>query len=168
MDKEPIIFILICWMTFCLYKFIQEIISDIKESKLILKSTYPKLIKEVLYYCAPIYKAHQIKYYPLHQISYYPSKKRLGYYDPSLKKLVIHINSHDGSESSKIRQIVHTTLHEIKHHIQHQKNPDFKNYAFYSKKLSYQKNPFEIDSNAFADKHTDDCIKYLKERGILE
>ncbi len=168
MNKELKIALLVCWMIFCLYKLIQEIIKDYKVSKITLKSTYPKLIKEVLYYCAPIYKAHKIKYYPLHQISYYPSKKRLGYYDPSLKKFVIHIKSHDGSESAKLRQIVHTTLHEIQHNIQHQTNPDFKNYEYYSKKLSYQKNPFEIDSNAFADKHIDDCIKYLKERGILK
>lgn len=168
MNKELKIALLFCWMFFCLYKFIQEITKDYKKNKLALKSTYPKLIKEVLYYCAPIYKAQKIKYYPNAEISYYPSKKRLGYYDPSLKKLVIHIKSHDGSVSAKLRQIIHTTLHEIKHHIQHQTNPDFKNYELYSKKLSYQKNPFEIDSNAFADKHTDDCIKYLKERGILE
>ena len=57
--------------------------------------------------------------------------------------------------------------HEMKHNIQHLKDPGFKNYDMYSKKLTYQKNPFEIDSNAFADKELDSCIQYLKTKGIL-
>ena len=167
MNKDLKIFLLICWMAFCAYKLVDEIIKDYKASKLSLKSSYPKLVQEVIYYCSEIFKQHKIKYYPLHEISYYESKRKLGSYFVKQKKIVIYIKSHEGSESEKIRQIVHSTLHEVRHHIQLVTNPDFKNYDNYSKKLSYQKNPFEIDSNNFADKHLDDCITHLKQKNIL-
>ena len=167
MDRFFIGCFLIGFFLLCIYKFIQGVIQAINGPSLKLNSSYPKLVQEVIYYCGPIYKDQKIKYYPNHEISYYESKKRLGCYYSHQKKIVIHIKSHHGSESQKIRDIIHTTLHEIRHHIQHLKDPEFKNYDNYSKRLTYQKNPFEIDSNAFAANELDACINHLKSKGIL-
>ncbi len=154
-------------MALCIYKFIQGVIEAVNGPELKLNSSFPKLVQEVVYYCAPIFRAEKIKFFPKYEVSYFKSKKRLGCYYSGQKKIVIYIKSHDGNESTKIRDIIHTTLHEIRHNIQHLKDPDFKNYDTYSKKLTYQKNPFEIDSNAFADKELDGCIQYLKSKGVL-
>ena len=167
MERYLIIFGLSCFLVICLIKFIEGVIQAINGPSLNLNCTYPRLVQEVVHYCGPILRAQNIRFYPKYEVSYYKSKKRLGCYYPGQKRIVIYINSHDGSESTKIRDIIHTTLHEMKHTIQSLKDPDFKNYDMYSKKLTYQKNPFEIDSNAFADKELDSCIQYLKTKGIL-
>lgn len=167
MDRFFIGFFLIGFLVLCIYKFIQGVIEAVNGPELKLNSSYPKLVQEVVYYCGPILKAQNIRFFPKYEISYFKSKKRLGCYYSGQKKIVIYIKSHDGNESTKVRDIIHTTLHEVRHNIQHLKDPDFKNYDTYSKKLTYQKNPFEIDSNAFADKELDDCIQYLKSKGIL-
>lgn len=167
MDRFFIGFFLIGFFLFCIYKFIQGVIEAVNGPELKLNSSFPKLVQEVVYYCAPIFRAEKIKFFPKYEVSYFKSKKRLGCYYSGQKKIVIYIKSHDGNESTKIRDIIHTTLHEIRHNIQHLKDPDFKNYDTYSKKLTYQKNPFEIDSNAFADKELVGCIQYLKSKGIL-
>ena len=167
MERYLIIFGLTCFLVICLIKFIEGVIQAINGPSLNLNCTYPRLVQEVVHYCGPILRAQNIRFYPKYEVSYYKSKKRLGCYYPGQKRIVIYINSHDGSESTKIRDIIHTTLHEMKHTIQSLKDPDFKNYDMYSKKLTYQKNPFEIDSNAFADKELNSCIQYLKTKGIL-
>ena len=167
MERYLIIFGLSCFLVICLIKFIEGVIQAINGPSLNLNCTYPRLVQEVVHYCGPILRAQNIRIYPKYEVSYYKSKKRLGCYYPGQKRIVIYINSHDGSESTKIRDIIHTTLHEMKHNIQSLKDPSFKNYDMYSKKLTYQKNPFEIDSNAFADKELDSCIQYLKTKGIL-
>ena len=167
MDRFYVGFFLIGFILLCIYKFIEGVFQAINGPSLKLNCTYPRLVQEVVHYCGPTLKAQNIRFYPKYGVSYYKSKKRLGCYYPGQKKIVIYINSHDGSESPKIRDIIHTTLHEMKHNIQHIKDPSFKNYDMYSKKLTYQKNPFEIDSNAFADKELDSCIQYLKTKGIL-
>ncbi len=167
MDRFFIGFFLIGFLVLCIYKFIQGVIEAVKGPELKLNSSYPKLVQEVVYYCGPILKAQNIRFFPKYEISYFKSKKRLGCYYSGQKKIVIYIKSHDGNESTKVRDIIHTTLHEVRHNIQHLKDPDFKNYDTYSKKLTYQKNPFEIDSNAFANKELDGCIQYLKSKGIL-
>lgn len=167
MDRFFIGFFLISFLALCIYKFIQGVIEAVRGPELKLNSSYPKLVLEVVYYCGPILKAQNIRFFPKYEVSYFKSKKRLGCYYSGQKKIVIYIKSHDGNESTKVRDIIHTTLHEVRHNIQHLKDPDFKNYDTYSKKLTYQKNPFEIDSNAFADKELDSCIQYLKSKGIL-
>jgi predicted SprT family Zn-dependent metalloprotease len=167
MSEDLQIFLLIAWIGFCAYKFIEGVINEFEKEKLTLKCAYPKLVQEVLYYCNPIFKQNKIKYYPLHDVSYYERKKKLGCYFTGKKKIVIYVKSHHGSETERIKQIVHTTLHEIKHVLQHHTDPNFKNYDILNQKLSYQQNPFEIDSNAFADAHMESCIKYLKQKGIL-
>lgn len=167
MNKDLGIIILFSWMAFCAIKLIQCFVRDFVGSKLSLNSSYPKLVKEVLHYCAPIFRENSIKYYPLYEVSHYPSKKKLGCYFSGKKKIVIYVKSHEGNETQRLRLVVHTILHEIRHVLQHHTDSNFKNYDILSRKLTYQKNPFEIDANAFADKHLDDCIKYLKQQGIV-
>ena len=168
MNKDLTIFLLICWIAFCLVNLIKGIFRDIKENKIKLNCTYSKLIQEVIYYCAPVYKQQNIKYYPLYQVSKSTSKpNRLGCYILEKQKIVIYINNFEGSESERIINIIHCILHEIEHHISHLTNPDFKNYDIYTKKTNYSSNIFEISANRFADKKLNDCIKQLRQKGIL-
>jgi hypothetical protein len=168
MNKELTIFLLIIWIAFCLINLMEGIYQDIKENNIKLNCTYTRLILEILYYCAPVYKQHNIKYYPLYQVSKSTSKpKRLGCYILQKKKIVIYINNYEGSESERIKDIIHCILHEIEHHISHLTNPDFKNYEVYTKKVGYSSNIFEISANRFADEKLNDCIKQLRQKGIL-
>ena len=168
MNKDLTIFLLICWIAFCLVNLIKGIFHEFKENKIKLNCTYSKLIQEVLYYCAPVYKQQNIKYYPLYQVSKSTSKpNRLGCYILEKQKIVIYINNFEGSESERIKNIIHCILHEIEHHISHLTNPDFKNYDIYTKKTNYSSNIFEISANRFADKKLNDCIKQLRQKGIL-
>jgi Zn-dependent peptidase ImmA (M78 family) len=92
---------------------------------------------------------------------------RLGCYILQEKKIVIYVNNFEGSESARIKNIIHCILHEIEHHITSQKNPDFKNYDVYTKNVGYSSNIFEISANHFADEKLNDCIKQLRQKGIL-
>ena len=74
MNKELTIFLLIIWIAFCLINLMEGIYQDIKENNIKLNCTISKLIQEVLEFCAPVYKQHNIKYYPLYQVSNSTSK----------------------------------------------------------------------------------------------
>ena len=167
MNKELTIFLLIIWIAFCLINLMEGIYDDIKENKIKLNCTYSKLIQEVLYYCAPVYKQHNIKYYPLYQVSKATKPNRLGCYILQKKKIVIYVNNFEGSESEKIKDIIHTILHEIDHHITHLKNPDFKNYERYLNEVGYSNCIFEKSANRFADEKLPFCLKQLRQKGIL-
>ena len=168
MNKDLTIFLLICFIAFCLVNLIEGIYQDNKENNIKLNCTYHSLIQGVLHYCAPVYKQHNIKYYPLYMVSKSTSKaNRLGCYILQEKKIVIYVNNFEGSESARIKNIIHCILHEIEHHITSQKNPDFKNYDVYTKNVGYSSNIFEISANHFADEKLNDCIKQLRQKGIL-
>lgn len=167
MNKDFEIFLLICWIAFCTSNLIHLIYVDTKGCSVKLNCTYKKLISETLYYCGPFFKQHNIKYYPLIEISYFKSKTRLGCYYPGKKKIVIYVNSYNGSESEKILQIVNCTLHEVRHYFQDLKIPEFKNYDVLKQTLGYQNHPHEKDCNEWAEKNMKDCVKYLKQKGIL-
>jgi hypothetical protein len=152
-------------MVFCAYKLVQEIRKTLSAEKLILNSSYTKLVEEIVHFCAPLYRDNQIKFYPQFEISYYESKKTLGYYFPSRKKILIYVNAHKGEE--RIKQIIHTTLHECFHYRDHLKEADFKNYDYYTKEVGYSFNKYEISANRYANKNLDACIKYLKQQGII-
>ena len=80
---------------------------------------------------------------------------------------MIYINNYEGSESERIKGIIHCILHEIEHHISHLTNPDFKNYERYLNDVGYSNCIFEKSANRFADLKLNDCIKQLKQKGIL-
>jgi hypothetical protein len=164
-EKFAVGYLLICWMVFCAYKLVQEFIKDFKGEKITLNSTYTKLVEEVVHYCAPLYREDKIKFYPKFEVSYYESKRTLGYYFPSSKRILIYVNAHKGDE--KIKSIIHTTLHECYHYRDHLKETDFKNYDYYTKQVGYSFNKYEISANKFANKNLEDCIKHLKQKGII-
>jgi len=169
MNKDLIIFLLICWIAFCLVNLIEGIYQDNKENKIKLNCTISKLIQAVLHYCAPVYKQQNIKYYPLYQVSKSTLKpNRLGCYILQKKKIVIYVNNYEGSESERIKNIIHCILHEIEHHISHLTNPDFKNYERYLNDVGYSNCIFEKSANRFADDKLIDCIKQLRQKGILK
>jgi len=160
-----VISLLICWMVFCAYKLVQEIRKALSAEKLTLNSTYTKLVEEIVHFCAPLYRENKIKHYPQFDVSYYESKKTLGYYFTSSKKILIYVNAHKGEE--KIKKIIHTTLHECFHYRDHLKETDFKNYDYYTKQVGYSFNKYEISANKFANKNLKECIKHLKQKGIV-
>ena len=169
MNKELTIFLLIIWIAFCLINLMEGIYQDIKENNIKLNCNYTKLIQEVLEFCAPVYKQHNIKYYPLYQVSNSTSKPNpLGCYILQKKKIVIYVNNYEGSESERIKNIIHCILHEIEHHISHLTNPDFKNYERYLNDVGYSNCIFEKSANRFADDKLIDCIKQLRQKGILK
>jgi hypothetical protein len=168
MSEHLQIFLLFAWIGLCAYKLIEGLINEFRPEKLRLKSSYQQLVKESLYYCGPIFKEAKIKYYPLCELSYYKSNRKLGCYFSGKKKIVIYYKSHDqGSETERLRQIIDSVLHEARHYYQHMKDPNFKNYDVYNKRFTYFLNPFEKDSRQFAAEHLEDCIKHLKQKGIL-
>jgi hypothetical protein len=164
-ERFAVGYLLICWMVFCAYKLVQEFIKGFKGEKINLNSTYTKLIEEIVYYCADLYRENKIKHYPQFEVSYYESKKTLGIYYPSRKKILIYVNAHQGED--RIKQIIHTTLHECFHYRDHLKEADFKNYDYYTKEAGYSFNKYEISANKFANKNLEDCIKHLKQKGIV-
>lgn len=164
-ERFFVILLLICWMVFCACKLVQEIRKTLSAEKLTLHSSYTKLVEKIVHFCAPLYRDNKIKYYPQFEISYYESKKTLGFYFPSRKKILIYVNAHKGEE--RIKQIIHTTLHECFHYRDHLKETDFKNYDYYTKEVGYSFNKYEISANRFANKNLDECIKYLKKQGIV-
>jgi hypothetical protein len=47
------------------------------------------------------------------------------------------------------------------------KDPNFKNYDVYNKRFTYFLNPLEQDARRFSADHLEDCITYLKQKGVL-
>jgi hypothetical protein len=169
LTRELKILLCICWIAFCLYKLVDEIIKDYKASKLTLKSTYPRLFQEVLYYARPMFHELNIKYYPKFEVSYYKHKTRLGCYTSGKRLIKIYVNAHTAeNETTRILEMVDSMLHELKHYFDDLTNPDYKNYSKYLKTTGYENCPLEIAARAFAKTNLDACIKHLKEKGILE
>lgn len=170
MRSNTFLYIIIAWTSICIIGLIVEYIKEAigaVPKKLKLNAPYTTLIDEIVKWTGGILRNESIKYYPLQEVSYYKSKTKLGCYFSGQKKIVIYPKSHPSNESEKIRTIVHTTLHEVCHYIQHMKNKDFKYYSIYSKKRGYNKNPFEIEANKFAANHLEDCLAYLIKKQIL-
>ena len=69
--------------------------------------------------------------------------------------------------SVSLKEVVKTTLHEIRHYMQHKTDPDFNQYQRFSAKLGYDKNPFEVDSRKYASKHLAECLNHLKSNNLI-
>jgi|694.fasta_scaffold69768_2 Zn-dependent peptidase ImmA (M78 family) len=168
MRSNLFIYIVIAWTSICLigliYQYVKEAAGVVPKK---LNTPYTTLIEEVVKWSGSILRQASIKYYPHYEVSYYKSKTKLGCYFSSQKKIVIYPKSHSSEEAEKIKTIVHTTLHEICHYMQHMKNKDFKYYSIYSKKRGYQKNPFEIEANEFATKNLNECLAHLIQKRVL-
>jgi hypothetical protein len=54
MNKDLTIFLLICWIAFCLVNLIEGLYQDNKENKIKLNCTISKLIQAVLHYLSNV------------------------------------------------------------------------------------------------------------------
>jgi Zn-dependent peptidase ImmA (M78 family) len=166
MELDILIIFLLSFSLFCAVGLINEFIKDFKKRSSIINKgprvPYSKLIKEVVLWTAPFLLDNKIKKYPKIKVSYRKCKRADGYYLPKSQTIEILVNKHIDANG-----IVFVCLHEIAHYIQHQTNPDFKNYDRYEHKLGYDKNPFEVQANLFASKHLESCLRHLSAVGYL-
>lgn len=166
MEFDPLVIFSISFCLFCAAGLINEFVQDFKKRSVRAKKNvrvpYSKLIKEVIRWTAPFLLDGRIRKYPRLKVSYRTCKRADGYYLPKSQTIEILVNKHIDANG-----IVLVCLHEIAHYMQHKTNPDFKNYDRYERKLGYDKNPFEIQANKFAEKHRTSCIKHLKSIGYL-
>lgn len=168
MDCDILIFLSVGFTLFCACGLINECIKDFqpwKKSKLQkLKPNVPysRLIKEVVRWSGPILQKEGIKYYPHVKVSYRICKGAAGYYSPKRKTVEVLVNKNVCANS-----IVEVTLHELAHYLQHQSDPDFKNYDLYEYQFGYNKNKFELAADKFAKGYKMPCKKHLKAIGYI-
>ena len=149
----------IAFTLICLVGFIYECLKDLGwvNRKKTPKVAYTALVSEIVLWTVPLLHARSVKKLPKVKVSYYINKNANGYYHSDKDLIEVFVNN-----PNNITDIVRTTLHEIKHHIQNHSNPDFDNYDEYAAKFPHSSNPFEIEAFAFADRYLKDCLKHLK------
>ena len=118
---------------------------------------YTTLVAEIVQWSIPLLRERSVKKLPKVKVSYYINKKANGYYHSDKQMIEVFVNNPDN-----LSDIVRTTLHELKHHIQNCTNPDFDNYDDYAAVFSHSSNPFEQEANAFAERYRKACLKHLK------
>ena len=124
------------------------------------KVPYTRLINEVVHWTGPHLKENSIKHYPKVKIIYRRHQSVRGRYRSSKKTIELYVHP-----KIKLEQLVKTTLHEIRHYMQHKTDPAFDSYDRYSAKMGYEQNPFEVDSRSYANKHYKPCLEYLRSNG---
>ncbi len=93
---------------------------------------------------------------PTYEISYYKRKDRCGHYDSDAHKIVIYVNKH-----ADLLQLTNTVIHEYIHARQGKKEIK-QSYKYYTKKLGYWNNPFEIEARKVAGDNDAICLKELQ------
>lgn len=158
-NDDILILLAIGFTIFCGIGFLYECFKDLGwiQSKNTPKVAYTIIVKEIVLWAVPLLHARSVKKLPKVKVSYYINKKANGYYHSEKDLIEVFVNN-----PNNITDIVRTTLHEIKHHIQNHSNPDFDNYDEYAAKFPHSSNPFEIEAFAFADLYLKDCLKHLK------
>jgi hypothetical protein len=127
-----------------------------------LNTSYVQFCREVMKWTGPILVAAGIKYYPSITVRYNKASKKMGIYVPSTNSIVIYLKSHEGN----VAEICSTVLHEVKHHIQSKKDPNFRKLINY-KKYGYYNNRIEVEAREFELKHYKSCLADLCRKGIL-
>ena len=140
--------------------FIAYLMDDTDKYK--LNTSYVQLCREVMKWTGPILVAEGIKYYPSITVRYNKSSKKMGIYVPSTNSIVIYLKSHEGN----VAEICSTVLHEVKHHIQSKKDPNFRKLMNY-KKYGYYNNRIEVEAREFELKHSKNCLADLCKKGFL-
>jgi len=121
-----------------------------------------QLIQEIIWYCSDILYSKGIKHFPPFKISYYRHSKYLGVFNN--KEIIIYVKNATDTVS-----IVRITLHEVNHYIQHKTNMmEYSKYEYYSLKFGYDENPLEKECKQFADKWTQQCLKHLLSKKIID
>lgn len=119
-----------------------------------------QLVKGVIHFAKEILLQEGIKGLPSWKLSEELSKYK-GSFDGSL--IVIYIN-----RQSSVSDLIETTLHEIAHFVQIQRNSaGFDQYDEYIRKKGYKRNPLEHEAQKFAKYWLQPCLKNLCSKGII-
>ncbi len=133
------------------------------EDKYKLNTSYVQFCREVMKWTGPILASCRVKYFPSITVRYNKKSQKMGLYIPSTSSIIIYLKSHDGNLS----EICSTVLHEIKHHIQSKKDPEFRKLLNY-RKYGYYNNRIEREARDFEIAHVQNCLKDLCKRGIIQ
>lgn len=139
--------------------------SDIKQAAFIrykLNTSNIQFCREVMKWTGPILREKGVRYFPSITVRYNKIQKKMGVYIPSTNSIVIYLKSHNGD----LTEICSTVLHEIKHHIQSKKDPEFRKLMNYNK-YGYYNNRIEVEAREFEKKYLQECLKALCEKGII-
>jgi hypothetical protein len=132
------------------------------EDKYKLNTSNVQFCREVMKWTGPILVTHGVKYFPSITVRYNKKSRKMGVYIPSSNSIVIYLKSHDGNLSD----ICSTVLHEIKHHIQSKKDPEFRKLLNYNK-YGYYNNRIEREARDFENAYVQNCLKDLCKNGII-
>jgi Zn-dependent peptidase ImmA (M78 family) len=165
MGDDILIILSVGFTLFCAGGLINEFIKDFQQQNISKRQKlkprrpqYSRLIKEIVRWSGPLLLDEGIKRYPHVKVSYRKCKGADGYYSPKSKTVEVLVN-----KSVDVNRIVFVTLHELAHYLQHQTDPEFRNYDYYH----YDTNPFEIEANRFATDYQKSCLKHLESIGYI-
>jgi hypothetical protein len=127
-----------------------------------LNTSNVQFCREVMKWTGPILREAGVRYFPTITVRYNKTKSKMGAYIPSTNSIVIYLKGHNGDLS----EICSTVLHEVKHHIQSKKDPEFRKLMNYNK-YGYVNNRIEVEARDFEKKHFQACLDYLCEKGII-
>jgi hypothetical protein len=133
------------------------------EDKYKLNTSYVQFCREVMKWTGPVLVSSGVKYFPSITVRYNKKSPKMGVYIPSTNSIVIYLKSHDGNLS----EICSTVLHEVKHHIQSKKDPEFRKLLNY-RKYGYYNNRIEREARDFEIAHVQNCLKDLCKSGIIQ
>lgn len=167
-EVEILLFVLITYLLWSLLNALSELITSVidwftpeddNDQKWLKNAPYTTLVHQAIFYTNDILYNLRIDHFPSCQIYYYRHKKHFGQFDGEVK---IYTKNHHN-----IVDLVDTVLHEVKHFIQSETDPDFDQYETYTKQLGEWNNPFEVEAREFASEHLEECLEYLEERGLV-
>ena len=145
----------------------QQVKNVVTPPKYELTVSYIQYCREVVRWSGPILKHYGIKYYPEVVMKYGSGTRTMGTYSSSQNLVTINLNSHDRrANKSFLENIASTTLHEIFHHIQSKKDPDYKALTNY-KKYGYWGNRLEVEARSFESKWYMQCFEDMVAKGII-
>jgi hypothetical protein len=173
MGDDLFVILSVGFTLFCACGLINEFIKDFKHQIRTKPKTerqkvrprrmpYTRFIDEVLKFSAPHLLSNSIKKYPRVKVIYRNHQRVRGRYRSEKKTIEVYVHP-----KIKLEQLVKTTLHEVRHYIQHKTDPDFQNYDYYTERHGYEQNPFEIDARSYASNYFGECLEYLKNKGWI-
>lgn len=146
----------------------QKVKNVVTPPKYELTVSYIQYCREVVRWSGPILKQYGIKYYPEVVMKYGSGTRTMGTYSSSQNLVTINLNSHDRrANKSFLENIAMTTLHEVFHHIQSKKDPDYKALTNY-KKYGYWGNRLEVEARSFESKWYMQCFEDMVAKGIIK
>ena len=149
------------------FNLFQSVKNAVTPPKYELTVSYIEYCREVVRWSGPILKEYGIKYYPKVVMKYGSGTRTMGTYCSSQNLVTINLNSHDRRVNKTLLEtIASSTLHEIFHHIQSKKDPDYKALTNY-KKYGYWGNRLEVEARSFESKWYMQCFEDMVAKGII-